>query len=92
MFDRLPEFNHQAPEGLRKLSRAYFEMKFNPSGGYIRDYDRITTRVEKLTFLEQRGRVNPSETLTDDQINDRFERYVHRSLASMHSDENTFYG
>ncbi len=92
MFERLPEFNHKAPAGLRKLSRAYFEMKFNPNGGYVRDYEKIVTPMEKLKFLDQRGRINPDDALTDEQINDRYERYVHHILAKMHSDEGSFYG
>jgi RNA-directed DNA polymerase len=41
MFRRLPDFNYASPPGLRKLSRAYFEMKFSPLGGYVRNYDEI---------------------------------------------------
>ena len=92
MFSRLPDFGRKAPDGLRKLSRAYFEMKFDPSGGYVRDYDKIVTRVEKLKFLEERGRVGPEEALKDEQIDDRYDRYVHHVLAMMHADENVPYG
>ena len=92
MFSRLPDFGGKAPDGLRKLSRAYFEMKFDPSGGYVRDYDKIVTRAEKLKFLEERGRVGPGEALTDEQIEDRYAKYVHHALATMHADESVLYG
>ena len=92
MFKRLPDFGGTAPAGLKKLRRAYFEMKFNPQGGYVRDYDKITTRVEMLAFLTERGRVGPTEALTDDQIKDRYEKYLHHILTAMHKDEGVVYG
>jgi len=92
MFDRLADFGHKSPISLRKLSRAYYEMKFNPNGGYIRNYDVITTRAERLEFLVERGRVGPEEQLTDEQINDRYDAYLRRVLSEMHSDEGVLYG
>jgi retron-type reverse transcriptase len=92
MFKRLPDFDRKAPAALRKLSRSYFEMKFDPSGGYVRDYDKIVTRAEKLAFLQERGRVGPEEALTDVQIDDRYDKYLHHVLAAMHADEGDFYG
>ena len=92
LFKRLPDFGRVAPASLKTLRRSYFEMKFNPHGGYVRDYDKITTRVEMLNFLTERGRIDPKETLTDEQIKDRYEKYRHHILAAMHSDEGVLYG
>jgi RNA-directed DNA polymerase len=92
LFSRLPEFHHMVPVGLRTIRRAYWEMKFNPRGGYIRDYDRILTRAQKLTFLSDRGRVDPKEALTDEQIDNRYEKYVEHILSAMHADEGAVYG
>lgn len=92
MFGRLPDFGRKASPDLKKLSRAYFEMKFDPTGGYVRNYDKIVTRAEKLKFLEERGRVGPKEALTDEQIEDRYAKYVHHVLATMHADESAPYG
>lgn len=92
MFKRLPDFGGKAPADLKKLRRAYFEMKFNPQGGYVRDYDKITTRVEMLALLTERGRVGPEEALTDEQIKDRYEKYLQHILAAMHKDEGVLYG
>jgi len=92
MFGRLADFGREAPAGLRKLSRAYFEMKFDPTGGYVRNYDKISTRAEKLQFLLERGRVGPTEALTDEQIHDRYAKYIHHILATMHADESLLYG
>lgn len=92
MFGRLADFGHKAPPNLKTFRRAYFEMKFNPTGGYVRNYDAIVLRGEKLAFLVERGRVAPTETLTDEEINARFEAYRHHVLAAMHSDEGEIYG
>lgn len=92
MFKRLPDFGGKAPSDLKRLRRAYFEMKFNPQGGYVRDYDKITTGAEMLAFLTGRGRVGPEEALTDEQIKDRYEKYLQHILAAMHKDEGTLYG
>jgi RNA-directed DNA polymerase len=92
LFSRLADFKGVAPKDLRKLSRSYFEMKFNPEGGYVRNYDKIVTTAEKVKFLVERGRIGPSEALTDAQVDDRYEKYVARILFSMHSDEGVLYG
>ncbi len=76
MFARVPEFNNIPPLGLKSFSRAFFEMKYRPHGGYVRDFDAIDTLALKLQFLVQRGRVGPNEEVTDIQIEDRFNRYM----------------
>lgn len=90
-FTRLDDFGNTAPKDLRSLRRAYWEMKFNPNGGYVRDYDKIVTRIQKLDFLRSRGRVADDETLTDDQIDTRFEKYINHNLAAMLADEGAVY-
>ena len=92
MFSRLKEFGNKAPSGLKTFSRSYFEIKFNPFGGYVHDYDSITTRAEKLVFLLERGRIGDKEALTDVQIHARFESYRRRILSEMHKDEGALYG
>ncbi|AMP70055.1 hypothetical protein UW163_11530 [Ralstonia solanacearum] len=67
-------------------------MKFNPQGGYVRNYDKISNRIEMLAFLTERGRIDPEETLTDAEIKDRYEKYLHHILAAMHADEGVVYG
>lgn len=91
LFIRLDEFGNQAPPTLRKLRRAFWEMKFNPNGGYVRDYDKISTRAQRLDFLRVRGRVGNDENLTDEQIHRRFEKYVKHNLAAMLADEGAVY-
>lgn len=91
MFQRLPEFDGTPPSNLKSFARAFFEMKFRPKGGYIRDFDSIKTLAEKLQFLVDRGRVGPTEKLSDEQINDRFDRYTNQILSEMQADEGNIY-
>jgi hypothetical protein len=91
MFSRIPAFDRKPPSSLKKFARAYFEMKFDPTGGYVKNYDIICTRTEKLSFLVERGRVAPEESLTDEQIDERYERYKKRILSEMHADEGVLY-
>lgn len=92
MFARLADFGHKAPAGLKTFRRSYFEMKFNPTGGYVRNYDVIVTRGEKLQFLVERGRMGREEALSDEEINKRFDTYRRHILSTMHSDEGVMYG
>ena len=87
MFKRLADFDNCPPLGLKKLARAYYEMKFTPHRGYIRDYDQIKTIKQKTEFLYQRGRVAKDERLTKEQVEERYERYKAKILASMLADE-----
>jgi RNA-directed DNA polymerase len=91
LFRRIPEFNGTAPPELKSFVRAFFEMKYRPHGGYIRDFDAIASHAEMLRFLVDRGRVGPDENLTDPQIEDRFNRYTNALLSAMRADEANIY-
>lgn len=45
-----------------------------------------------LVFLTERGRVGPEDALTNEQIKDRYEKYLQHVLAAMHKDEGAVYG
>jgi RNA-directed DNA polymerase len=91
MFERLPEFGNSVPPEVKSFARAYFEMKYRPHSGYARDFDAITTGAERLAFLVERGLIEPTEALTDLQIEGRFNRYMHSVLKVMKADEATIY-
>jgi RNA-directed DNA polymerase len=91
MFGRLVEFDHIPPSNLKSFARAFFEMKFRPEGGYVRNFNLYTTVIERMRFLVERGRVGLEESLTDDQIDDRFERYLNGVLRVMQADEARIY-
>lgn len=71
----------------KKFSRAYFEMKHRPYGGYVRNYDEIQTPAQMIKFLSFRGRIGPGARLSEDQIRARFEGYRDRQLGLMLADE-----
>jgi len=91
MVSRVPILIENGPSPLKKLVRSHYEMKFNPRGGYIRDYDLNITVAQKLRFLDSRGRVDPDVPLTDAQVTERYESYVKHVLAKMHEDEGELY-
>jgi RNA-directed DNA polymerase len=77
MFSRLGEYTGSAPEALKKLSRAHFEIRHN--------------RAEKLSFLIERGRCGPNEAMTDVEISERYDNYRKKVLSEMHADEGVLY-
>ncbi|WP_367304069.1 reverse transcriptase domain-containing protein [Burkholderia multivorans] len=92
MFGRLREFDRRPPPDLKRFARAYFEIKYRPDGNYIRNYDVHKTPAQMLLFLQDRGRIAPTDgALTDEQILRRYQSYVARQLAEMHADEAVIY-
>jgi len=87
----MPDFDNKAPADLKKFARAFFEMKFSPTGGYVRNFDTIRSVAQRLEFLIQRGRVGPHDVLTDDQIHDRYVAYQNKILGAMQADEGMIY-
>lgn len=90
-FRRLNEFKNQPPAELKTLVRSYWEIKYRPKDGYVRDYDVFTSIAEKLKFLVERGRAAQDEKLSEPEIEARFEKYVRHNLAAMHADEGDIY-
>lgn len=66
-------------------------MRYSPMRGYIHNYDIFTTRVQKIEFLTFRGRLNPNETYTDEEINEKFDAYRAKILADLEPDDGTIY-
>lgn len=91
MFMRLAEFDGRVPSQLKRLHRAYYEMKYRPEAGYVHNYDIIIDRTQKLMFLVERGRIGSKEVISDDEINRRYEAYRARVLKEMHADEGVVY-
>ena len=83
---RLPEFRKQRPPALKRLARAYHEVKHRPDSAYIHSYDRIETTKQRLDFLAQRGQIGPDDLMNKDQVNDLFERYRRQQLRELDAD------
>lgn len=91
LFKRLSDFNKQPPTTLKKLTRAYYEMRYSPMDGYIHNYDVLTTRVQRMQFLIDRGRLDPNRTYNDEEINQTFDSYKAKILAELEPDDGTIY-
>ncbi len=76
---------------VKRFSRALFEMRHRPQGGYVRDYDKFNTPAQMLSFLVFRGRVNSAVALTSAQIVEKFEAYRSQQLSAMLADEASLY-
>jgi hypothetical protein len=61
MFQRLPDFAGQSLNDVKRLSRTYYEARFSPERGYIRNYNGITSVAERLQFLIRHGVVDPAD-------------------------------
>jgi hypothetical protein len=77
--------------GVKRFSRALFEMRHRPSGGYVRDYDKFQSPVQMLKFLVFRGQVDGSKQLTEAEIVAQFETYKAQQLSAMLADEAAMY-
>lgn len=86
MLERSDELRPHA-NVIKRLARAYFEIRFRPAGGYVRNYDEFKTPVQKLNFLVFRGEVGADSSLSEAQINEKFESYRDRQLSEMLADE-----
>jgi hypothetical protein len=92
MFKRLSDFQHTAPSNLKRFARAYFEMKFNASGHYVQNYDRIVHIAQMRAFLVERGRLPIGENISDEAIALQYDSYRRYILRTMQADEGATYG
>lgn len=90
-FNRLEDFNGQAPQNLKKLSKAYHEGKYNLHGGYIHNYNQYKTYQEKMTFLSTIGKIDPDKGYSKKEINEMYERYKNINLAELEKDDGNIY-
>lgn len=90
-FTRLDDFQRKPPKDLKKITRAYYEMRYSPTSGYIHNYDNLDDRTKKMQFLMDRGRLDPNSTYTDQEIYEKFDSYRNKILADLEPDDGTMY-
>jgi len=90
-FKRLKDFDGVPPVSLKKLSRAFYEAKHNPKGGYIHNYNAYQTVEHKRDFLAHRGRLDPDKPYSEEEINELYERVKQRNLSELENDEAQLY-
>ena len=74
------------PPKLKRLVRAYYEIKYNNGGNYIQDYDNITTIIQMRRFLITRGKINPAKYYPDVVIIRIFEATKKKNLNELEKD------
>jgi RNA-directed DNA polymerase len=71
---------------LKKLSRSYYEAKFNPFGGYIHNYNQYDTLPKKREYLKSRGVLDERKTYKPIEIERLFSQIMKQHLAKLESD------
>ena len=90
-FHRLEDFNGAAPHQLKKLLKAFFQSKYSPNKGYIHNYNNYETIAQKIEFLRQRGKLDPKQGYSDEQICRKFEYVKKRNLSELEKDDANIY-
>lgn len=91
LFSRLEDFNKVAPPKLKRLSRAYYEARFSPMGGYIHNYNDYEMLPQKINFLSKCGRLDPKREYSEEEIIKEFESVKKRNLAELDRDSTHLY-
>ena len=89
-FHRNPDFNNFSLKP-KKLSKAFYEVKYNPMGEYIHNYNFYKTITEKRDFLSQWGKIDNSKGLSEMEINKLYEQTKFRDLSKLEKDDAIVY-
>ncbi len=92
-FKRLDDFNNTAPNDLKKLSRAYYEVKDSRriSSGYIHDYNQYKDIFSQKSFLIKRGHIDPNKNYSNLDIEKRYQRVRSKYLSQLEKDDANMY-
>ena len=92
-FKRLEDFDRTAPSELKKVSRAYYEVK-DPrriNSGYIHNYNQYQDLLSQTIFLERRGYIDPRKNYSDSDIKEMYQRESSRYLSQLKKDDANIY-
>lgn len=90
-FKRIEDFDKVPPSSLKKISRAFYEAKYSPGGGYIHNYNSYETVEQKKDFLIQRGRIEFNKKYSEEEINDLYENLKQKNLSDLDKDDTMLY-
>lgn len=91
LFKRLDDFNRVPPPNLKKISRAFYEAKHNPRGGYIHNYNNYETVEQKRDFLRERGELERNKGYSEKEINELYENLKQKNLSELEKDDALLY-
>ncbi len=86
MLPRLAGLPTKSLGDVKRLARAFHEVRHRPSGAYVHNYDVFETMAQRLDFLVERGRIGPDDFVSEEQVNDLFERYRNQQIADLEAD------
>ncbi len=87
--DRLRD-NNELYE-IKKLSRAYHEVLYNPKGGYIHNYDEYKDVLDKRRFLSNSGYLDSQRDYSDEDINKIYDATRSKRLSDLELDDAFLY-
>jgi hypothetical protein len=79
-------FNNNPPHSLKRLVRAYFEIKHNNGGNYVHDYDTITTFRQKRNYLINRGKIDPKQEYSKERVEELYKHFKDKALRKLEND------
>ncbi len=87
-FKRIEDFNRTPPENLKKLSKAYYQVKDHRKikSGYIHNYNRYQDTNSQRNFLIERGWLEPNKSYSELDINKLFQKIRSRNLSQLEKD------
>ena len=93
-FDRNSDFsemNDNVSLKIKKLSKAFYEAKYNPMGGYIHNYNNYKNINQKRDFLSQWGKIDNSQGLSEMEIHKLYEQTKFKNLSQLEKDDAIIY-
>lgn len=85
-FLKLEVFGNASPRTLKKLVRAFYELKYNSKSSYINDYNTHDSSAKKLSYLIFRGQLDPSVKYSIEQIDFYYYRFKNKQLRKLEKD------
>lgn len=86
VLQRVPNFNKEDIQNVKKVNRAYYEAKHTPTRGYIHNYNEYKTLQQKIDYLRDRGMTKADAQYTEEQINNMFNKIKASNLLKLEQD------
>ena len=86
LLKKVIDFKENVPSKLKKLSKAYYEAKYNRTGKYIINFDSFDSIEKEKSFLIELCIISAKKEYSNKFINDQFEKVKRRKLLELESD------
>jgi len=87
-FSRLEMFDGTPPKTLKTMVKSYYAAKYSPFDGYIHNYDKYDTLMNKVQFLLKLGYLNEQDlkSFTEKELERKFEASKGKRLMKLEED------